>query len=180
MTTDGKSLDDRQLALVHETLEAAKLGENLLRQVENPPAVGFAEVYAYATDPRHQPRAELLSALDGDLRVRRDFEALLRNISVYWMPQVAAASSGKISAREVDGCRMEFRASKADEDQVFVIIELNDKSASPRCLFVCGKNGPVRRLDLPEARDGRLQLLLDGESEIAVALRDVESEVFLR
>ncbi len=180
MTTDGNSLNDRQLALVHDTLEAVKLSEGIVHRPECNKAIGFAEIYAYATQPQHEPSAELLSALDGDVRVRRDFEALLRNVSVYWMPQVAAASSGEISTREIEGCRIEFRVSKAAADQIFVIIELVDKSAAPRNLFVCGKNGPVRRMDLPEARDGRVQLLLEVDSEIASGLRDVESEVFLR
>ena len=66
MTTDGNSLNDRQLALVHDTLEAVKLSEGIVHRPECNKAIGFAEIYAYATQPQHEPSAELLSALDGE------------------------------------------------------------------------------------------------------------------
>lgn len=180
MATDGKTLSDQELKFVRESLDAAELADRLLRNDTNASVIGFAEIHAYATRPDHMPSDALLRALEGDTQTRRDFEALLRNVSAYWMPQVAAASSGEITTREVDGCRMTFRASKADSDQVFVIIEFTDKAAKPETLFVCGREKPMTKIALPSARDGRVQLLLESNSAELHGLRDVDTEVFLR
>jgi hypothetical protein len=180
MATDPNTLNDRELTLVRNTLDAADLAERLLEDEGQTVAIGFAEIHAYATRPDHNPSDALLRALDSNSRVRRDFETLLKNVSAYWMPQVAAASSGEISTREIDGCRMTFRASKADEAQIFIIIEFTDKSARPNALFVCGQDKPMSKVDLPDARDGRIQLLLDADSDIVKGLRDFATEVFLR
>lgn len=180
MATDRNTLNDRELTLVRNTLDAADMADHLVKAEGQTPIIGFAEIHAYATRPDHIPSDALLRALESDNRVRRDFEALLKNVSAYWMPQVAAASSGEVSTREIDGCRMTFRASKADEAQIFVIIEFTDKSARPNALFVCGQDKPMSKVELPEARDGRIQLLLEADSDTLKGLRDVATEVFLR
>jgi hypothetical protein len=180
MATDPITLNDRELTLVRNTLDATDIAGRLLEGNTQNAAIGFSEIYAYATRPDHSPSAALLRALDSAGPVRRDFEALLKNISVYWMPQVAAASSGEVSTREIDGCRMTFRASKADAGQIFVIIEFMDKSAHPSALFVCGQHKPMSKVELPEVRDGRIQLLLNADSNTVKGLRDIATEVFLR
>lgn len=180
MATNGKTLNDAEQLLIRQALDAAELSDKLLQSESTAPAIGFAELYAYATQPDHVPSATLLAALDTEGRVRRDFESLLQNVSVYWMPQVAAASSGTISTREIDGCRITFRRSKADAGQIFAIIELADRTANPNTLFVYGKNRPMTKVALPEARDGRIQLLLEAESDVAQGLLDIETEVVLR
>ena len=180
MTTDPNTLNDRELTLVRNTLDATNMAGHLLKGDGKSTTVGFSEIHAYATRPDHSPSDALLRALDSDGRVRRDFEALLKNVSVYWMPQVAAASSGDVSTREIDGCRMTFRASRADPDQMFVIIEFTDTSARPSTLFVCGQDKPMSKIELPVARDGRIQLLLDANSDAVKGLRDIATEVFLR
>ena len=180
MATDPNTLNDRELTLVRNTLDATNMAGHLLKGDGKSTTVGFSEIHAYATQPDHSPSDALLRALHSDGRVRRDFEALLKNVSVYWMPQVAAASSGDVSTREIDGCRMTFRASRADPDQIFVIIEFTDTSARPSTLFVCGQDKPMSKVELPVARDGRIQLLLDANSDAVKGLRDIATEVFLR
>ena len=180
MATDPNTLNDRELTLVRNTLDATNMSGHLLKGDGKSTTIGFSEIHAYATRPDHSPSDALLRALDSDGRVRRDFEALLKNVSVYWMPQVAAASSGDVLTREIDGCRMTFRASRADPDQIFVIIEFTDTSARPSTLFVCGQDKPMSKVELPVARDGRIQLLLDANSDAVKGLRDIATEVFLR
>lgn len=166
---------------VRQALDAAAVAERLTGTAGRPAAIGFAELYAYATDPAHTPRAELLSALDEDERLRADFAALLRNTALIRLPQAAAASSGALSAREAEGCRITFRESKADAAQIYVIIELADISApAPGSLFVCGADHTVRKIALPKPQDGRIQLLLEADSDLVQGLRDIDTEVFLR
>ena len=180
MATDPIKLNDREMTLVRNALDAAEMTEHLLHGDAQTTSIGFAEIYAYATQPNYRPSDALRLALTSDSGVRRDFEMLLKNVSIYWMPKVAAASSGEVSTREIDGCRITFHASKADANQIFVIIEFTDQSASPRTLFICGQDIPMTKVELPEVRDGRIQLLLEAGSDAVKGLRDIGTEVFLR
>ena len=50
-------------------------------------------LHAYATDPSFEPDETLLGLLDTDERTRGDFQRMLENPAVYYMPRMAAASS---------------------------------------------------------------------------------------
>ena len=172
-------LSDQEMTLVRNALDAVELTDQMLASAENA-TVSFAEIYAYATDPEIEPSARLLQALSEDGRVRRDFDALLRNTSQYFLPQVAAASSGDVSTREIDGCKITFRSSRADADQIFVIIKLVDHDARPGSLFICPEGRPTEKVALPAPRSGRIQLLFETDSPILRGLRNIDTEVFLR
>ena len=180
MATDGTELSEAEMALVQRALDVAEVSDRLLHAPTAATAVAFADLYAYATRPDYQPSDALLTALESDTPTRRDFEALLKNTASYWIPQAAAASSGSVATREIDGCRMTFRTSKANENQVYVIIEFTDREAKPGALFVASPGAATMKLALPNARDGRVQLLLEADSEMAQRLQDVDTEVFLR
>jgi len=146
-----------------------------------PGKIGFAELYAYAVDPAHEPAERMLSALDRDAALRADFQRLLKNTARYYMPQVAAASSGALDSREVDGCRIVFKSSRADPNQLYVIVEATaDKTFEPEILFVQFPDGRTRRTELGGGRDGRTQILLDRTSEIAQGLMDINTEVYVK
>ena len=172
-------LSDQEMALVRHALDAVELTNQMLASAENA-TVSFAEIYAYATNSEIVPSARLLQALSEDGRVRRDFDALLRNTSQYFLPQVAAASSGDVSTREIDGCKITFRSSRADADQIFVIIKLGDHDTRPGSLFICPEGRPTEKVALPAPRSGRIQLLFDTDSPILRGLRNIDTEVFLR
>ena len=172
-------LSDQEMALVRHALDAVELTNQVLASAENA-TVSFAEIYAYATNSEIVPSARLLQALSEDGRVRRDFDALLRNTSQYFLPQVAAASSGDVSTREIDGCKITFRSSRADADQIFVIIKLGDHDTRPGSLFICPEGRPTEKVALPAPRSGRIQLLFDTDSPILRGLRNIDTEVFLR
>jgi len=143
--------------------------------------VAFADLYAYAIDPNHEPADQLLDALDRNTGLQADFQRLLRNTARYYMPEVAAASTGALESREVDGCRIIFKPSKADPDQLYVIVEATaDKSFNPEILFVQFSDGRSRRAALAGAQNGRVQILLDRGSEIAQGLLDISTEVYVK
>ena len=180
MTTDNSPLNDQEMMLVFNALDAMELNDQILKFPAEGKNISFAEIYAYATKPDYNPSDQLLMALSEDSRVRRDFEMLLRNTSPYFLPQVAAASSGEISNRAIDGCKLTFRSSRADPKQLFVIIEMSDIDASPSCLFVCPEGQPTEKVTLPRARGGKIQLLFEADARVLRALRDINTEVFLR
>ena len=143
--------------------------------------VAFADLYAYATDPDFLPAQDLLNALDEDVRLSADFQRLLANTSMLYMPQVAAASSGERQYREADGCRITFKESRADPSQMFVIFELVDKQATPpSIMFICHADNSCRKVVLSDAIEGRIQLLVDKDSHIVRGLSEVSTEVYLR
>jgi len=143
--------------------------------------IAFADLYAYAVDPNHEPADRLLNALDTDAGLQADFQRLLRNTARYYMPEVAAASSGTLESREVDGCRIVFRPSRADPDQLYVIVEATaDKAFNPEVLFVQFADGRSRRAPLPGAQNGKVQILLDRNSDIATGLLDISTEVYVK
>lgn len=180
MMANENVLSRKGMALVRRALDAAAVADGLTAPRDGVAAGGFTELYAYATRPDRAPRAELLAALETDDELRRRFEALLRDIAFYRLPQVAAASGAAVSHRAVEGCRISLRESRAEASQVFVIIELDDRTAKPGSLFVCGAGQAVRRVALPEPREGRVQLLLEAGSDIVQGLRDIDTEIFLR
>jgi len=140
-----------------------------------------SEMYAYAVDPNFQASPQLRNAINTDPRTRADFHHLLNNTARYHLPQVAAASSGDIESREAGGCKISFRPSRANADQMYVIIEsIGDNFFSPGVLFVCGDEGQTDRLELPAAQNGRIQLLLERESDMAKGLLNIKTEVYLK
>ena len=145
-----------------------------------PGLVSPSEMYAYATDAGYQPSTGLLEALDNRPDIRASFHRLLDNTARYHLPQVAAASSGQIEQRESQGCKFSFRPSRADPSQMYVIIEnTRDMDFAPKILFVCNRNGATSRTELPAAQNGRVQLLLERDSDMAKGLLDIKTEVYM-
>lgn len=168
-------------AYTEAALAALLTTDRVMTAPANPPGlVSPTELYTYATDAGYQPSPELLEALDSRPDVRASFHRLLDNTARYHLPQVAAASSGTIEQRESQGCKFSFRPSRANEAQMYVIIEnTNDLEFAPKILFVCNRNGTTSRMELPSAQNGRVQLLLDRDSDMAKGLLDIKTEVYM-
>ena len=137
-------------------------------------------LYAYATDPGYKPDDNLLRLLATDEDARTGFQRLLENTSVYVLPQMAAASTGDIETREVEGCKIVFRPSRANPDQLYAIIEIANVETAPSMLFMRQPNGETNRITLPGFQNGRAQLLLERNSADARGLMDINTEVYLR
>ena len=143
--------------------------------------VGHADLYAYATHSGRGMDESLRRALAESPMLRRDLERIIDRQSLYHFPRVAAASSGAVTEREGDGFRIRFRESKAAKGQTYVIIEIDEPAnGTPRSLFMCGADRHYGKIELPEEQDGVIQLLLDNSSADLKALRDVQTEIFIR
>jgi len=163
-------------------LDALSTTDDLLAGSERPPAKASpTEMYAYAVDPTFQASSTLRNAINTDPGTRADFHHMLNNTARYHLPQVAAASTGDIESREAGGCKISFRPSRANADQMYVIIECNgDTSFSPGVMFVVGLGEQTDRLELPPAQNGRIQLLLERGSSMAEGLLNIKTEVYLK
>ncbi len=142
--------------------------------------IAFSRLYAYAAggDGGADPELERILAIEPELR--RDFRRLLGKTASIHMPRVAAASSGEISQRGGGNCRIRFEPSRAEPDQVYVIIEFTvGEGGLPATLFVCDNDNHCDKFSLPRGRDGVIQLLLERESDLLAKLRDINTEIYL-
>ena len=173
--------------------DAASLGEaifiagdaldTLSRQAEElvSATVSFHDIYRYATDPDAIASPALAWALATNDRVRDDLHRLLRRTAPLQQFSRAAASTGTITTRQGAGFEMILRESRADRDQIYLIIRLGDLSHPvPATLFVLEDGAGCRKVPLPMAADGVIQMLLDVTSDLALSLRDPKTDVFLR
>lgn len=144
-------------------------------------SIGFSDIFAFATDPRREMDNTLREALMRNPRLRRDLDRMLANRPVYRFRRVAAASSGQVDSREGDGFSIRLRSSRADPRHTFVTVELAPGAdRTPSMLIVCRNGEDYIKHALPEPQDGVIQLLVETDSDLVNALRDIQTEVFIR
>ena len=145
------------------------------------PVVTFNDIYRYATDPAASPNNDLSHVFATDARAREDLRCLLARVTPYRPLTRAAASSGAVTTRSGSGYEITLRESRADRNQLYVIIKLAGNAVSAPCtLFVIGDGEGCRKVPLPKPIDGVIQLLLDTASDLAAALCNPKADVFLR
>jgi hypothetical protein len=148
---------------------------------EAAPRAGFDDLYRFANDPASEMGEDLGRALAADPGMRADLRLLIGRAPGTEVLMAAAASSGTITTRHGTSFRMTLRESRADSNQVYVLIQISGKAApAPRALFVIEDGSACRKLPLPSPLNGTVQLLLDADSEIVAALRDPAAEVFVQ
>lgn len=146
-----------------------------------PAVVSFHDIYRYATDPAASPSADLARALATDARAREDLRCLLARVAPYRQVTRAAASSGTVTTRSGSGFEISLRESRADPDQLYLIIKLaNTAVPAPGTLFVIGDGDGCRKVPLPNPIGGVIQLLLDTASDLVGALCNPKTDVFLQ
>ena len=145
--------------------------------VEKP--VLMPELYDYATQP-NSPNSERVSrALERDPRLRSDFQSILSRISLVSMPRLAAASTEGIKVRRAKGCEIQIVPDQTRPDETYVIIEFSRQAKdTPHVIFVGQEGQIISRHSLPPAIRGVVQLLLPTESELVVALQDIDSQIW--
>lgn len=145
------------------------------------PRAGFDDIYRFANDPTMTMDDALARSLSADARLRADLRHLVERAAKGGGLLAAAASSGTITTRHGTSFRMTLRQSRADGNQIYVLIHLAGKGTmAPRTLFVIDDDSTCRKVPLPSPLDGTVQLLLEADSEIVAALRDPTTEVFIQ
>lgn len=145
--------------------------------VETP--VLMAELYDYATQPNFSNFERISKALETDPRLRSDFQSILSRISLISMPRLVAASTDGTKERRAKGCNIRIAPDPARPDETYVIIEFSQQhKVNPGVLFVGREEQAHVRHSLPPSRDGIIQLLMKSDSELVVALRDIDSKIW--
>ena len=165
--------------LALSTLDGLREAER--RRDDDSRRIGFADLYAFVSDPQRTMTAALGRALNEQPRLRVDLDRLIAKTARYHAPKLAAASTGPATQRHGTGFTIALRPSRAEPSQVYVVIELADiVPGLPRLLFVSDQQDRLLKQPLPEAQGNTIQLLAEASSDLIRALRDPESEVFLR
>ena len=143
--------------------------------------MGFADIYRFATEGTGGMSPELSDALAESPRLRSDLRHLLRRTAPLHLSGRAAASSATVTTRQGTEFRMTLRESHADRGQIYVTIQFGEAVMPvPSTLFVIDDKRGCRKLPLPAASAGAVQLLLEADSDLVAALRDPRTEVFMR
>ena len=184
MTAAWREFDPRQKQMAermfdaHCTIDA--LCDAVAARGEAPRRVGFSDLFAFAIDPARAMSSELADALAENSVLRDDLARLLERTQRFHFPRVVAASSGAVERREGGLYRITLQSSRAEPSQVYIIIELADRSlAAPTVLYVYRTAHPCEKHSLPPAHDGVIQILAEADSSLVDALRDKAAEVFL-
>lgn len=170
-----------------QTMDAARkaFAQNMaageMMAASGPAVLSASRLYAYASGQLSYPQADIEQGLSGNLTLRRTYKGMIEKISAFQLPEAIAASDDGLPSREGDGCRIHMKPSAAEPGQVYVIVELTrDRHAAPKTLVVCDADDNCYYLNLPEARNGIAQAIVDRGSDVFKMLADPKSTAYLR
>ncbi|WP_417820113.1 hypothetical protein [Terasakiella sp.] len=141
-------------------------------------AISLGRLYAYVQGAQDDAVQDILGR---DLKVRRVYRSLLQKSALVHMPQALAASTQDYPERHADGCHIRLQASRAQSDQLYLIVEMSDQRRDmPQSLHLFGPDETMVRVALPAARNGVIQTIIEKNSDAARLLGEPKTEIFLR
>ncbi len=176
--SDYKVLNEGTLKTTKQKFSELSQADEILTSSESHNAVSPSQLFAYANGAKNE---YVEKALSEDLNLRCIHRDLVKRGAVYYVPEVRAASSDLIVSREGRGCRIRMEPSRAEPDQVYVIIELSgDEKTLPTMLVVCDVESNCSRFPLPKVRDGVVQIIADRDADLVRLLSNPKTEAFIR
>lgn len=149
----------------------------LLENAQKSKTLSSARLFAFA---QGAPDRELEDRLKDELCVRRTYQLMLKRLSLFYIPEAVAASSETYPERIHEGCKIRLQPSRAQDDQLYLILEfLDQRTEFPVRMNVMDDTGTQARMDLPEARNGIIQTIIEKSSVMAMVLANPKAEVFL-
>jgi hypothetical protein len=176
--SDYKVPNDSELISVKQKFSELSQIDEFLAPSENQSAISPSVLFAYANGAEN---TNVERALGENPVLRRVYRKMLENAAVYYVPEAMAASSDNIVAREGKGCRIRMEPSRAEPNQVYVIIELSgNEKVAPTTLVVCDVESNCSRFPLPKVREGVAQIIADRDADLVRLLSDPKTEAFIR
>lgn len=109
-----------------------------------------------------------------------ELDALLARASVAAIPRLAAAATGAQAVdRRAQGVRVRVVPSRAEAKQSYLIIAFDDPGAEVARLVVTADLGEPVELSLPPPVGGTVQVLLDDDAPVLLALADPDARIYL-
>ncbi len=145
------------------------------------PRVPFARLYAALHGGGPLP-PEVSAALRGDRGLRDDFALLLERCAWQHLPRAAAAAGREdLRRREAGGFVVRLVASRAGDDQVYLLVELPEEARAdaPGRLVVRTADGEFLKQALPSPEARTIRLVMAADDPLVRAVSEPASEVFL-
>ena len=145
------------------------------------PRVPFARLYAALHGGGPLP-PEVSAALRGDRGLRDDFALLLERCAWQHLPRAAAAAGREdLRRREAGGFVVRLVASRAGDDQVYLLVELPEetRAGAPGRLVVRTADGEFLKQALPSPEARTIRLVMTADDPLVQAVAEPASEVFL-
>ena len=134
----------------------------------------------------------LLDQISRDFNKRRQFRGILSTVSIARQQQQAAAASrenGGTTIRPGPAFDLVLSASSRDDGAIYLQVKFHSMLSQgaaedldgprPTMLFA-DRDGLFTMVRLPEMMDDTIQIMLDQSHEIVQAIRDPETEFFIR
>ena len=134
----------------------------------------------------------LLDQISRDFNKRRQFRGILGTLSIARQQQQAAAASrdnGGITIRPGPAFDLVLSVSSRDDGAIYLQVKFHSKLSQgaaealdgqrPSMLFA-DRDGHFTMVRLPEMMDDTIQIMLDQSHDIVQAVRDPETEFFIR
>ena len=103
-------------------------------------------------------------ALFASTKLRADFHFIKARLAKLDLPALAAASSGSVASRQLQGGSVHIHPSRV-EDQAYVIVRISDRQKAPHPIVLESGTGEVVKRALPAVdAKGEIMLVLDRKS----------------
>lgn len=173
--------EEKGMDMLREAFSEIETVEGLIRPdiATETDRIAAGDLYGYAMGETVQS-VRIKSALLRFPAMRRALDEMLGAQAVYAIPEAIAASTDAYPERRTNGCRLRVEVSRAEGDQVYLIIEVDEGHAMPERLTLCGLDGQVEHLDLAAPRRGAIQVMVTIGSGIPEMLKDPKTALYLR
>ena len=134
----------------------------------------------------------LLDQISRDFNKRRQFRGILATMSIARQQQQSAAASrdnGGTTIRPGSAFDLVLSSSSRDDGAIYLQVKFHSKLsqgaaedlAGPRpTMLFADRDGLFTMVRLPEMMDDTIQIMLDQSHDIVQAVRDPETEFFIR
>ncbi|MCW8914776.1 MAG: hypothetical protein OQK24_02860 [Magnetovibrio sp.] len=173
-------LTSQDIEKVQEEFQALVSADNLLQADGH--FVSPSRLQAYAQGQLDGDTTDIENALNANPDLRAAHRTMIRNTALFILPEaMAAASPNELPERKGRGCKLSFKPSRAEENLLYLIVELLDFTDSkPETLVVSGTDDRIYQISLPPSRNGIIQVIVEKNSDIVRLLSDPKSEAYLR
>ena len=154
--------------------------------------ITFRVMHSLATGGYEGDTNSLLDQISRDFNKRRQFRGILGNLSIARQQKQAAAASrddGGITIRPGPAFDLVLSVSSRDDGAIYLQVKFHSKPSQgaaddldgprPTMLFA-DRDGLFTMVRLPEMMDDTIQIMLDQSHDIVQAVRDPETEFFIR
>ena len=141
--------------------------------------VSLSRLYAYVTS--YTSADEVLEKkINDNQNLRLAYLDMIKRTAIYHLPQAMAASSEEFPIRHGKDFTIRMEASRAEEDQVYVIIEAAETVFEfPKIMYLITEDKVCQKCELPEPRNNIIQLIYDHKSDVIAFLKNPNTEVKL-